>query len=143
MKENQIYVDRLVHEFTTHGKILLALDWDSTLNYWNTVENAHHIEEVRNLVRRVQEYSHNIIFTACNPDRFEEIREKCKEIGIRIDSINENAIKDLPYGNHGKVLYNSLLDDRAGLLESMNILETAYYIFRGNEQNKKPLTEIG
>jgi len=43
--------------------------------------------------------------------------------GIKISSINKNPI-DLPFGNHGKIYYNHLLDDRAGLESALKILKS-------------------
>jgi hypothetical protein len=43
------------------------------------------------------------------------------ENNITIASINENPI-DLPFGNNGKIYYNILLDDRAGLGQALDTL---------------------
>jgi hypothetical protein len=79
-----------------------------------------------------------VIFTACNPDRYEEIRRYCEERGLPIDAINETPI-DLPYGKTKKIYANIFIDDRAGLNESLEILEMACYRRRGK---KTTFTEI-
>ena len=71
-----------------------------------------------------------VIFTACNTERYDEIRKYCSDNGLEIDSINETPI-DLPYGKNGKVYANLFVDDRAGLNESLAILEMAMYRKRG------------
>lgn len=48
------------------------------------------------------------------------IQEYCKEIGIKIEGININYLPQ--FKNSGKIYYNILLDDRAGLETSYNIL---------------------
>lgn len=143
MKQENKYVERLLREFREHGRILLAIDFDSTLKSWHTIQNDGDIARVISLVKRVQEYTYNIIFTSCDPNRYDEIRQHCKDIGVRVDVINQNAIENLPYGHERKPLYNCLIDDRAGLHESLYILESAYYQHRGELQGTKPLSEIG
>jgi hypothetical protein len=77
-----------------------------------------------------------VINTACNPDRYDEIRRYCADKGLEIDGINETPIP-LQYGNHKKIYANIFLDDRAGLAQSLDILTTAMYKTRGylNERN--------
>lgn len=144
MNRNSKYINRLVREWEQHGKIVLAIDWDSTLEYWNTIENQEDIEKVRTLVSQCQQVgTYNVIHSACKKERYSEIIEKCKQMNIKVDAINENPI-DLPYGGNGsKIFYNHQLCDRSGLLDSIDILETALYIHKGNIQNNKPLLEIG
>lgn len=137
-----MYVDRLVKEWKQHGKIIISIDFDSTISPYHTIDNQPDIDAAINLIKRVQGSAYNVIFTACHPDRFDEITYYCDKQGIRVDSINKNPIS-LPYGTSGKIYYNVNLCDRSGLKEAMNILETAYYIYRGWKQSEKPLTEIG
>ena len=76
-----------------------------------------------------------VIFTACKADRYPEIQEYCKSIGLEIDTINKSPI-DLPYGNDSKIYANIFIDDRAGLNEALQILEFAAYRIRGTRQNQ-------
>lgn len=120
-----IYTQRLVNEWRTHGKIVLSVDFDSTLYLYPTLENPKDIERVIQLVQ----LAHNIgayivIFTASEKERFEFIQNYCDSIKIPVSSINENPI-DLPYGKNGKIFYNLNLCDRSGLIQAMDILEEA------------------
>jgi hypothetical protein len=74
-----------------------------------------------------------IIFTACKEERYPEIKKYCLDNGLEIDGINTTPI-DLPYGNDKKIYANVFIDDRAGLNESLNILEMAMYRIRGSKQ---------
>lgn len=141
MAENK-YVERLVKEWKEHGRIVLSIDFDSTISYWPTIDNQDDIDKVIDLIKRVQAYTYNVIFTACAKDRFPEIEGYCKTIGVRVDAINQNPIT-LPYGNNGKIFYNLNICDRSGLNEALSILSTAYYIYRGFLENQKSLDEIG
>lgn len=139
MKNVEDYIDRLYEDWTTHGKIIIALDYDDTISQWRFASKEDCIEVIK-LVKMAKETgAYVVIHTACAPDRYSEIRSYCQENGLEVDSINENPI-DLPYGNHRKVFANIFLDDRAGLLEAMTILETAMYRKRGADFNNS-LTE--
>lgn len=136
------YTQRLLKEWLEHGKIIVSIDYDSTLNYYHTIENQEDIDRVIELLKLVQRYTYNVVFTACNSDRFEDIKKYCESVGVRVDSINENPIP-LPYGQHKKIYYNINLCDRSGLNEALYTLESAYYQYIGYKQEHKPLTEIG
>ena len=60
------------------------------------------------------------------------ILEYCKEIGINVNSINTNPIK-LDFGNNGKVYANIYLDDRAGLLQALDILEETMKLYENTK----------
>jgi hypothetical protein len=75
-----------------------------------------------------------VIFTACKPERYEEITKYCLDNGLEIDGINKTPI-DLPYGNNSKIYANIFIDDRAGLNEALNILEMAMYRIRGSKHH--------
>ena len=115
------YIARLVKEWREHKKIILAVDFDDTLNPWKF--NDFNYNEIFKLIKEAKDLgAYIVIFSACKSDRFDYIRSYCKETGgFEIDGINENVI-ELPYGNDRKIYYNHFLDDRAGLMEAMTIL---------------------
>jgi hypothetical protein len=144
-----IYVERLLKEWQTHGKIILAIDFDSTISYWNSIENQEDIERALNLIHRAQFAGcYVVIHTACKPDREEEILKHCQKLGIRVDAINLNPIY-LPYGKDesnlfSKIFYNHQLCDRSGFREAMDILEEATNKFIGWKvtQEHKQLDDV-
>jgi hypothetical protein len=117
-------ISRLVREWREYKKILLAVDFDDTLSPWKFDDFDY--KEVFKLVLEAKELgAYIVIFSACKPDRYDYIRNYCRETGgFEIDGINENVI-ELPYGNERKIYYNHLLDDRAGLMQAMAILSIA------------------
>lgn len=130
------YVVRLLEEWINHGKIILSVDYDDTLYNWN-LDNTEDVERTIKLVREAHTTgAYVVIFTASDVSRYEEIQKHCQEIKIPVDSINRNPI-DLPYGRNGKIYYNINLCDRSGLNESLDILESAMYRYRGYQQTKK------
>lgn len=114
-------VDRLVTEWQKHGKLIIALDFDNTIYDYHNL--GFTFPKLINLVKRCKkEFNfYIVIFTACAPDSFKDITKKCLDLDIEIDSINKNPVK-LPFGHHGKIYYNILLDDRAGLGSAFEIL---------------------
>lgn len=126
------YIRRLTTEWITHQKIIIGVDFDSTLSPYHSIDNMEDIQEVISVIKdAIITGAYVVIHTACNPDRYSEITNYCKSIGIVPDSINMTPI-DLPYGKSGSKPYcNIFLDDRAGLLEAILILKTALYCVRG------------
>lgn len=123
------YLNRLINEWKQHGKIIVAVDFDDTISPWKL--EGFDPEETINILKIVKQVgAYLVVFTACNPDRYDEIREYCHSIGLPVDTINETPI-DLPYGKHGKIYANIFIDDRAGINEALRILEMAAYKVRG------------
>jgi len=127
---NEKYINRLFQEWSQHGKIIIGVDVDDTILPWKftdqeSLDNFNRVISL--LISAVKIGAYITIFTACNPDRYDEIIDYCKSRNLVIDSINQTPI-DLPYGKHGSKIYaNIFLDDRAGLNESLDILEKAIY----------------
>lgn len=127
---NNKYVVRLYNEWVFHRQIIIACDFDDTISPWRF--SKEELQNTIDTIKRAQFIgAYLIIHTACHPDRFDYIKEYCKSIGLRVDSINSNPV-DLPYGKHGKVYANIFLDDRAGLDEAVSILNLAMSMYRGS-----------
>jgi hypothetical protein len=128
------HLKRLVEEWKQHGRIIVAVDYDDTISPWKatTQQDCDEVIKLLKEVRNVGAYI--VIFTCSDVDRYKEIEEYCKSKELKIDSINQNPIS-LPYGNQNKVYANIFIDDRAGLYESLNLLEEAMYQQRA-ELNK-------
>ncbi len=120
-----IYTQRLVNEWRTHKKIVIALDFDSTIYPYHNLENQKDIDRTIQLVQLAHNVgAYIVIFTASVEERWEFIQQYCDSIKIPVSSINKNPI-DLPFGNTGKVYGNIFLDDRGGLTQALDILEGA------------------
>lgn len=133
LKDNK-YAKRLIEEWQQHGKVIIASDWDDTLRTWrlNSQEECNKVIKLLKLCKEVGAYI--VIFTACKEERYAEIQQYCKEVGLEIDAINQNPIS-LPYGNQNKIYANIFIDDRAGLEEALEILEFAMYTIRGQQHS--------
>jgi hypothetical protein len=62
-----------------------------------------------------------VIFTGASPSEWVKQDEYLYDQGIKVDSVNKNPIP-LPFGNDGKIYFNILLDDRAGLGQAYRTL---------------------
>lgn len=134
-----IYTERLIKEWRQHGKIIIAVDYDSTVSYWPTIENHEDIDRTIKLLQiAYQTGAYIVINTACKSDRFVDIQNHCEEFKIPISGINVPPI-ETTYGNSNKIYANIFLDDRAGLIEALQTLEDAMYVIRGEQALK--LTE--
>lgn len=131
--ESLPYLERLEEEWRTYGKIIIACDYDDTISPWKMQNrDFKRVFEVLNVAKQTGAYV--VIFTACKEDRYPEIIKYCLDNGLEIDGINKTPI-DLPYGNDKKIYANVFIDDRAGLNESLNILEMAMYRIRGSRSS--------
>ena len=113
-------VERLFKEYLKYKRLIIAVDFDETVFPFDGHNDDY--ELVFSSLRKCKEFDFFIsAFTASNQDRWQFIEEYFRKNGIVIDSINKNPI-ELLYGNWGKMYYNILLDDRAGLGQSLEIL---------------------
>lgn len=116
------YVERLSTEWNTHGKIVIAVDFDDTLHPWKFASVNPNVVRIIKDAKRIGAYI--VIWTACDEARYPEIRHVCSSLGLEIDAINDVPL-DLPYGKGRKIYYNILIDDRAGLENALDILQKA------------------
>ncbi len=138
------YINRLAQEWQTHGKIIIGVDFDSTVSPYHTIDNQEDIDRTIETLKDCQNVGcYTVIHTSCNKDRYEEILTYCEKVGIKVDSINQNPI-DLPYGKEGsKPQCNIYLDDRAALPSALDILDEAMYLQRAYNYSQVQRDEIG
>lgn len=113
-------IDRLYNEYKKYGKIIVAVDFDDTVFDYH--KKGYQYPALMQLLKDCQELDFYLVcFTGSPKEKYPEIEEQFKYWGIKISGINKNPFP-MPFGNDGKIYYNILLDDRAGLLESFDIL---------------------
>jgi len=121
-------IDRLYCEWKKHPKLIIAVDFDDTVFDFHNRNQVH--DNVINLLHECKkEGFYIVVFTASKPERYDFIKDYMEMKGIEIDGINKNVI-ELPYGNNGKIYYNILLDDRAGLFQAVTILTSVLFKIR-------------
>jgi hypothetical protein len=116
-------VERLYREYQKYGKLIVAVDHDSTVAPFHPEEMEFDYSDTIDAVKRCRELGfHIVIFTGTAKENWPQIHNYWTEtLKISYDQINKNAFP-MPIGNDGKIYYNILLDDRAGLSASLEIL---------------------
>jgi len=134
MNKLQKYIDRLTKEWLEHKNIIIGVDFDDTIIPWglNKQDDCNYVIEKLKTYQAFGAYI--VIFTCSDPDRHSDISKYCDDNNLIISSINKNPI-DLPYGNYGKIYANIFIDDRAGLHESLNILDCAMANIKGKQES--------
>lgn len=132
-------IQRLYHEWERHPKLLIACDFDETIFDFHKKGTNH--EMVIALLKKCNELGFYLsLFTASKPERYDFMRRHMTELGVKIDAINENVI-ELKYGNNGKIYYNILLDDRAGLGQAYTVLSSVIEMIKIAETADKEETK--
>lgn len=117
---------RLISHYENNHKIVIAYDFDDTVSPYYCADCT----DVQSVLRMAQHTidPYFIVFTS-NPD-IDKVKEFLDKNNLPYDSINENA-PFVPFKN-GKIFYNILLDDKAGLGETVNTLKQLLYLVRNN-----------
>lgn len=121
-------VNRLVREWKEHGKLVIAYDYDNTVFDYH--KEGHEYSNIPDLLRSCKNFgAYLIVFSASEESRYGEMADFLVANEIPFDSINENP----PFVTNktGKIYYNLLLDDRAGLKSAYYNLKEALTIMEG------------
>lgn len=122
-------IRRLLNEWNEYGSLVIAYDYDNTVfDYHN---EGHEYIDIPNLLRSCKDFgAYLIVFSASEESRYSEMADYLKEHNIPFDSINESP----PFfpSKTGKIYYNILLDDRAGLKSAYFNLKETLSILKGD-----------
>lgn len=121
--DTALCVERLLEVYEQHNSIIVAVDFDDTI--FDFHKKGFKFPRVETILKKCNALNLDVvIFTASMPIRFPFIREYMDAHDITIRGINKTILKDFQFGNDNKIFYNILLDDRAGLGQGLDILET-------------------
>lgn len=113
-------IEKLIKIYKEHGKIIVGVDFDDTLFTFDKNNKQLH-ENVRKLLLDIKSKIILCLFTVADKQSLtykEYIMEHCWD--IKPHYINESPVKK--WGNSVKPYFNILLDDKAGLPYTYNIL---------------------
>ena len=114
-------VEILYQQFLKNKNLIIAVDFDSTIFPYHENDQFFDFKYVINKLIQARALGMKIVVYSCSsPERYGEIREYCSQNGLTIDGINCNLLPQ--YEGKGKIYYNLLLDDKAGLGQALDIL---------------------
>ena len=124
-------LERLVKQYQKQDKLIIAYDIDDTVRPMYCADCG----DVQSLLRMIKNTldAYFIVFTS-NED-INGVKEYLNKWDIPYDAINENA-PFVPF-EKGKIFYNVLLDDKAGLGEVVNTLKQLLYLIRNEYITKE------
>lgn len=114
---NDAVLYRLINEYNWYKRIIVAVDFDYTI--FDTNDKKIDYSPVINLMKECNELDFDIVVFTANKNH-DLVRKHCEEVGITIRGININVLPQ--FTDSGKIYYNILLDDRAGLSSAFNTL---------------------
>lgn len=110
--------NRLLEEYKKYNSLVVAYDFDNTIYDYH--KKGWQFNDVIQLLKQLKAKGCYLIVFTANED-LDFVQTYCNDMSIPFDGINENP----PFynSNSKKIYYNILLDDRAGLKESYNVLQ--------------------
>lgn len=124
-------LERLISQYKKQDRLIIAYDFDDTV----CPMYSANCEDVKSIIRKLKSSINAffIVFTS-NKD-IDSIKEYLDEEEIPYNAINENA-EFVPF-KEGKIFYNVLLDDKAGLGETVNTLRQLIYLVENKHIQKE------
>ncbi len=121
-------VRKIVGAWLKHNKLIICVDFDETIFPWYTYQ-----EKVCNLVIDTIKEAESlgaylILYTCRNGERLTEAIDYCNKFNIKFDSINPTT--PFKEGLSLKPYCNIMLDDKSGLIESLQILQKSIELYR-------------
>ena len=118
---------RILHDYRKHNNLIIAYDFDDTVKpYYSSG-----CEKVCSVLRSARDNLNAFfIVTTINGD-INKVKKYLDEYDIPYDAINENApfvSQDIKMRNPRKIYCNILFDDKAGLSEPVDALETLIHL---------------
>lgn len=111
---------RLLEEYYKYGKLIVAFDFDNTIyDYHN---NGGDYSEVIELLKDCSKLGFELILFTTEED-FTKLLNKSNSVKDLLGTANFKINKSSIFRSATKPYYNILLDDRAGLEESYEILK--------------------
>ena len=117
-------VQRLITEYNKHKNLIIAFDFEKTVFDYHKEGNQYEYDDVIDLLKYCYDLGMTLVLYTCE-ENIDKIKWKinwCKEyMGFTPHYVNKSPVLKQSYKN-GKIYYNILLDDRAGLNEAYSTL---------------------
>lgn len=121
MKQHKL-LKKLLDQYYKHGSLIVAYDFDDTVYPYSL--DVEDLKDTVNLIKRLAICGHTVYCYTSNED-IEKVTMYLHYNKIPYYSINESPVGNDSSSNSsvGKQFYNVLLDDKAGLQETKEVLE--------------------
>lgn len=114
MKQHKL-LKKLFDQYYKHGSVIVAYDFDDTVYPFSS--EVEELKDTVNLIQRLAICGHKVYCYTSNED-IEKVTMYLHYNRIPYCSINKSPVDSI-----GKQFYNVLLDDKAGLNETKEVLE--------------------
>lgn len=111
---------RLLEEYYKYGKLIVAFDFDNTIYDYH--KNGGDYSEVIQLLQDCSKLGFELILFTTEED-YDNLLKKIHKVDSILGTFNYRINKSSIFLESKKPYYNILLDDRAGLEESYEILK--------------------
>jgi hypothetical protein len=123
---NSLLITKLENQLFKHGKLIIGLDFDSTL-YDYDPDNSVDTSKIVKLAQQCAELGFDICLWTIVNNKGLDIDEKvawCTNKGITISHVNASPMDNDPrFKGNRKPYFNVLLDDNAGLDSAYHALK--------------------
>lgn len=127
------YTLKLVDAWKEHGKIIICVDFDNTLLPYYDFEEDLCKTVIDTLHEAIALGARLILYTCRDGQDLNDAIEYCNSKGLNFEQIN-NHIITLP-SQSTKPYCNIMLDDKAGLVSALYILQAAIRRYRWIKNN--------
>lgn len=122
------YIKKLINTWIKYKKIIICVDFDQTILPYEGFEYKL-CENVVDTIKMAQNLGAYLILYICRDDEcLNQALKYCNSVGLKFDDINPT--KPFQEGYSLKPMYNILLDDKAGLPYTLDILQEAIKGYR-------------
>lgn len=123
-------IDRLKEQYDLHKKLIIGFDFDDTI--FDFHKKGYTYDRVITLLKKCNALRFPLVMISCKETQ-EQLDDNCficKQIDIKVDYVNCSPV--MPKAS--KPFVNILLDDKAGLRQAYDILNTVVTLIEGENK---------
>lgn len=120
--DTETCVNRLLEEWKKHDRLIVAYDFDGTVNGKDLGTKGVECTKMIELIQRCKRNGCTlIVFTARKEKEYADVANWLTKNNVPFDYINEN-VPDIQKDETNKIFYNIFFDDRTGMGQSYEIM---------------------
>lgn len=120
------YANKILNAYEQHGSLIIGYDFDDTVMSEHPV-SKYYVHLVRMMLRKLAETGccRFILITCREGERLKEAEEFLQVAKLPYNAINQNLPNSIT-GDPRKIYCNIMIDDKAGIYDTLAILELVY-----------------